>query len=323
MRKVLLVLGIVLGIVVAIGIFLFVQMTRPVLLEVPVAIGDIPAGSVLHADYFRITRIANLDQDTASQWVLVNNWNQLAEGKLTTSEIRAGFPVARAQIDPNAPEGIENRLSLVLTGTNEYYYVLPTNPSEVGSYLQPGDRIDLIVNLGGEPKGDLVLGITQTKGLQAGVEPEGNTPDKIVLTQTIALPVTKLLMQNMYVMRIDRSAPSNSNQPQPEGARSTGDIKRLYIKVTRDQLEVLSFVLNVGKRNFAIRAATGSQDSIPTDGVTWDDFVRWFYAQRGNNALGPQPFTVISPYAQRPTPTPDTLTAPEATAEPVEPPPSQ
>jgi hypothetical protein len=73
----------------------------------------------------------------------------------------------------------------------------------------------------------------------------------------------------------------------------------MYIKVDRDQLEVLSFVMNNGKHDYAVRAANGSQESLPTDGVTWADFARWFYAQRGNDVNGAQPFDAISPSVQK------------------------
>ena len=302
MRKVFLILGAVLGVIVAIGIFLFIQSTRPMMIEVPVAINDIPAGTVLKADLFRLTRISNVDQQTTSRWILLSNWPQ-AEGKVTTSDIRAGFPVARAQVDPNSPDGVESRLSLVLTDTNDYYIVLPTKPDEVGDYLQPGDRIDMIVSLGGMNDGPLVLPITQTQGTTNQttevVDPTANPQIPQVMTQTIMPPISKLIMQNMLILRIDRAASGStaagSTNQQAAASRSTGDIKRVYVKVTRDQLEVLSFVLNVGRRNIAVRAAMGSQESLPTDGVTWDDFVRWFYAQRGNDADGTQPYNAISP----------------------------
>jgi hypothetical protein len=134
MRKVFLILGAVLGVIVAAGIFLFIQSTRPKMIEVPVALSDIPDGTVLRAELFRVTSISNLDPQTSSQWILLSNWPQ-ADGKMTTSDIRAGFPVARAQVDPNTPDGVESRLSVVLTNTNDYYIVIPTKPDETGDYL--------------------------------------------------------------------------------------------------------------------------------------------------------------------------------------------
>ena len=132
--------------------------------------------------------------------------------------------------------------------------------------------------------------MTGTKGTQAGTL----APAAINATQvqTATYPVSKLVMQNMKVLRVERDKPrqtssttdQQNNQP---AVKEVDDVKRLYVKVDRDQLEVLSFVLNTGVRNIAVRADKGSTESLPTDGVTWDDFAKRFFAQRGTdpNAL--------------------------------------
>ena len=108
-------------------------------------------------------------------------------------------------------------------------------------------------------------------------------------------------MQNMPVLRVDRERPREQSNSQQNAQSTTStstqqlDVKRLYVKVDRDQLEVLSFVLNTGKRNIAVRAATGNTALAPTDGVTWDDFTKWFFAQRGQpNQV--KPFESAGPY---------------------------
>ncbi|HEY3289469.1 MAG TPA: hypothetical protein VGK87_05015 [Anaerolineae bacterium] len=293
MRKVFLILGAVLGVIVAVGIFLYIQGAKPATVDVPVAIGNIPAGSVLKASYFRVVRMSNVDQQTLSQWVTWSEWANLADGKVTNSDVHIGLPVARVQVDDNLATSTEFRMSNVLTGTNDYYIVLPARSDELGAYLQPYDRIDMIINLG-SGGGPLTLPPTRTNSFGKVVD----TGPRLDITQTIPLPITKLVIQNMLILRIDRDKPagaSGQNAQQTDPAGVTGEMKRLYLKVDRDQLEVLSFILNNGKRQIAVRAATGSQDRLPTDGVTWDDFVRWFYAQRNNDAAGAKPFDVISP----------------------------
>lgn len=293
MRKILIVLGAVLGVLVAVGIFLYVRFSQPVYYEVPVAIKDVPAGTVLKPDLFRLSRISSPD-GAAAQWIQVSDWAQV-EGKMTTTDIHAGFPIARAQVDPNSPAGAEMRLSVVITGKNDYYVIIPTTPDEVGNFVQSGDRVDLLITI---PPRDLPLlteGVTKTQGAEAGV---GAAPQ---ISQTAVYPVSKLVMQNMSVLRVERErareTSSNNNQ---QSAQSTTpqqlDVKRLYVKVDRDQLEVLSFVLNTGKRNIAVRAATGSTALLPTDGVTWDDFAKWFFAQRGDQPDQVKPFESVGPY---------------------------
>ena len=296
MRKLFLILGVVLALFVAAGVFLFLQSSRPAVVEVPLATNDIPAGTVLHADKFHIVRMSNVDRDTLAKWVLVGDW-KLADGKTATSDVRAGFPLAKAQIDPNSNGAMETRLSMALQNPDDYYIVLPVNSNETGNYIQPNDRIDLVVNFGSGGGGSLTLPISDTTS--SDMEGEVISPTE-TMTQTIEPPITKLIMQNMLILRIDRDAAKGSSQTgQP--APPTGDVKRLYVKVNRDQLEVLSFVINNGKHNIAVRSSMSGDDALPTDGVTWDDFARWFFAQRGNDKDGVQPFNTISPSEPKPT----------------------
>ena len=306
MRKTFLILGAVLALVFGIGIFLFLQVTRPIVVEVPVAVSDIPVGTVLKSSLFRVAQFSNADPNTVSQWVTVNTWNN-ANGKVTNSDIRAGFPVAKSQIDPNISSQVDTRLSMVLTQTDQYYFVIPAKPDEVGNFIQPGDRVDIILSLGDAGGKDAMAVLAQSQQ-QGNAATSGNTSvgAQNEVTQTSPMPVSKLVMQNMTVLRIERNTPSSNaasqqqvgeGQPTPVPVTSY-DVKRLYVQVDKDQLEVLSFVLNNGKHNYAVRAANGSQESLPTDGVTWADFVRWFYAQRGNDPNGAQPFNAISPSAQ-------------------------
>jgi Flp pilus assembly protein CpaB len=306
MRKTFLVLGAFLAFVFGIGIFLFLQFTRPVVVEVPVAMSDIPAGTVLRASLFRVSQFSNADPQTVSKWVTVKTWNT-ADGKVTNSDIRAGFPVAKSQINDSVSSQVETRLSLLLTDTSEYYAVIPAKPDEVGNFIQPGDRVDVILSIGDLGSKD-ALAVNQPNQQQNRATGAGaaNVGSQAEVTQTSPMPITKLVMQNLTVLRVERNAPAANTanqqaqgQAQPEPTPVTAnDVKRLYVRVDRDQLEVLSFVMNNGKHNFAVRAANAGQESLPSDGVTWADFVRWFYAQRGNVPDGAQPFNAISPSSQ-------------------------
>jgi Flp pilus assembly protein CpaB len=296
MRRLLLILGAVLGVLVALGIFLWVQFTRPTVVEVPVAINDIPAGTVLRSDLFRVSRMANVDQQTISRWITLSDYRTLADGKIATSDIKAGFPIARVQIDPNTPAGAESRLSVVITGTNDYYVIIPTTPDEVGNFVQPGDRVDLLMTI--PPREIPTLTISDTTATDAA------NAAGLEGFQLVRFPVSKLVMQNMQVLRVEREKPRQTNTQNNQNTQNTNqrtepevnDVKRLYVKVNRDQLEVLSFVLNTGQRNIAVRAANGSNASLPTDGVTWDDFAKWFFAQRGEDQEAITPFDAVGPY---------------------------
>jgi Flp pilus assembly protein CpaB len=300
MRKTFLILGVLLALVFGAGIFVFLQVTRPVVVEVPVAVNDIPVGTVLNSSLFRVAQFSNADKGTLAQWITVGSWND-ADGKVTNSDIRAGFPIARSQIDPNVSSQIDTRLSLVLTQTNDYYFVIPAKPDEVGNFIQPGDRVDIILSLGDASGKDALAVLAQNQ--RQGSAATGDTAQVAAqsdISQTSPTPVSKLVMQNLKILRVERNASSaNTNQQQTAPApASSSDVKRLYVQVDKDQLEVLSFVVNNGKHNYAVRAANGSQEALPTDGVLWADFVRWFYAQRGSDINAVQPFNAASPATQ-------------------------
>ncbi|HEY3291713.1 MAG TPA: SAF domain-containing protein [Anaerolineae bacterium] len=290
MRKLFIILGAVIAIVAAGGVYLFMQLNRPAITEVPVAISEIPAGTVLTTDLFKLTRVSNVEADAISQWVTYNEWN-MAQGKVATTDIHAGFPIAKVQVDPESTAEGEKRLSVVLTGTNEYYAVIPVSANEIGNYVQTGDRVDLFITLGAMDKAVIEL---SPQDINAKAPGTGAT---VAFTRT-EIPVSKLVMQNMYILRIDRdparqAASSNNQTAGQQTAYIPGDVKRLYVRVDRDQAEVLNFILNTAKRSFMVRAFKAEHNNVPTDGVTWDDFVRWFIAQRGNGNV--QPFNAVSP----------------------------
>jgi hypothetical protein len=54
-------------------------------------------------------------------------------------------------------------------------------------------------------------------------------------------------------------------------------VERLYLEVSREQAEVLSFALHNGALNLPARAVTAGGAS---DGFTWDDFVERFFEDR-------------------------------------------
>ncbi len=285
MRKVFVIVGAIVAILAAGGVYLFMQLSRPVIIEVPVAATEIMAGTVLNSSMFRITRVSEVEAEALSKWVTLAEWG-MAQGKAALSDIHEGFPVAKVQIDPESTAAGERRLSIVLTGTNQYYAVIPTTPNEVGNFVQTGDRVDLFVSMGAMDKREFI-----------DLAPTPGVTDAVGIVQHTEIPISKLVMQNMLVLRVERdaakSSSSSSNQQAGQTSYIPGDVKRLYVKVDRDQAEVLNFVLNAGKRSMMVRAYTSGSENLPTDGVTWDDFARWFYAQRGTTPG--QPFDSVSP----------------------------
>lgn len=285
MRKILVIVGAIIAILAAGGVYLFMQLSRPAVVEVPVAASEITAGTVLNSSMFRITRVSDVEPAALSKWVTFSEWG-MAQGKVTTSDIHEGFPLAKVQIDPESTAEGEKRLSIVLTGTKEYYAVIPTSPNEIGNFVQTGDRVDLFISLGAMDKREFI-----------DLASAPAVTDALATVTHTEIPISKLVMQNMLIIRVERdpakSSGSSSNQQVGQTTYTPGDVKRLYVKVDRNQAEIMNFVLNTAKRSMMVRAFTADSQNLPTDGVTWDDFARWFYAQRGTARV--QPFDSASP----------------------------
>jgi Flp pilus assembly protein CpaB len=300
MRRVFLLVGALLAVIVAVLIFAFWRWTQPTVYDIPVALADIPAGTVLRSSQFKVVQWKDLDEQSVQNFVTVDTFNQ-ADGKVTTSDIRAGFPVARAQVDPNSSAEIESRLSLAITNTNSYYLVVPATPENAGNFVQPGDRVDLLFSLGSIPQSDSYRFGPDGELLVKDDSSTGGTGVDTFVPSLVA-PISKLIVQNLRVLRVDREQRNeqqgqndNSTEARERRARQINDVQRIYVEVDRDQLEVLSFVLNNGKTNVAVRSASAEVGVGPTEGVSWNDFMRWFYIQR-NRSVQADSFDGVGPY---------------------------
>jgi Flp pilus assembly protein CpaB len=310
MRRIFLIVGALLAVIVAGGIFVLWRESRPTVYELPIADTDIPAGSVLKKSMFRAVAWSDLDAQSVDRFVTLEEFETKANGKVVLTDIRAGLPILESQVDPNSNAEVESRLSVLISGTKTSYIIIPATPDEVGNFVQPGDRVDVILSIGERPQADdlflnedgELLKEDKTKN-QAGA---GGTTQYEPL---LAAPIHKLVMQNLRVLRVDREVPRDTSngqnadnaeaQRERERAKKVATVQRLYVEVTRDQLEVASFALNDGKRNIAVRAATGDTVIEPTEGVTWNDFVRWFYTQR-NKEPQADSFRKVGPYEGAP-----------------------
>jgi Flp pilus assembly protein CpaB len=302
MRRIFLIMGVVLGLLASAGLIYFNMLNQPKVTRIPVAARDVPAGSVLRAEDFQVVNWSDLDAQSLKRYVTFAEFNTYA-GARVLSDVRAGFPVGKSQLDPDAPSGIETRLSVAITGTRSYYVVLPASPDQIGNWVQPNDRIDMLVTVGG-------LGSNSVLSLAPTPETGSATPAPLLLSP----PTTKLVLQNLRIIRIDRErddAQSSGDNARVSASFGTGksadpeidpvadmrDIKRIYVEVSQEQLEVLTFVKRNGQHDFAVRSASNAE-LLPTDGVAFDDYARWFFAQRGDKSPADlRPLDGAGPYA--------------------------
>jgi Flp pilus assembly protein CpaB len=301
MRRITLLIAAVLGIISAAGLIYINVLARPAAVEIVLAERAIPAGTPLRADMFRVVQWNDVDPADAAAFVSAANFPRYIDRMLLV-DLPAGSPLAIAAIDAALPEDAHLRLSAVLTDADAYYFVLPASPDHIGNWVQPNDRVDLLVSVGRLELDELRTALPTPSYVPPAVIRADESP-----SLTIAAPATKLVLQNLRVLRVDRA-------PRPREASSTGsfgaqnapaaedappgDVLRIYVEVDREQLEILTFVRHNGEHDFAVRAPQNRR-TAPSTGVAWEDFARWFFAQRGNrDALAVQPFVSAGPYTE-------------------------
>jgi len=281
--------------VVVVGVLLLGgDMMTPLSIEVPVALGDIPPGTEISPGLFRLEKWTGVQGRTLNEYVTKDGFGPYI-GALTIETVHAGFPLGKAQVaQPGQGNARVQRLTLMLQGQEEQRKVvfpLPVDADSAGNYLQAGDYVDLVFSVGAVNVREMddPPDPTPTPPTIAGLGMAQPTPRPSV-TETYRLPVSKLIIQNVPVLRVERqvvrnNAPSASMSIGGVGAQASqpavsyGDVERLYVALGQEQVEVLSFLLHNGDVRVAAHATVYPEK--PTEGVTWDDFEDWFFEQRG------------------------------------------
>lgn len=302
MRRIFLVMGIALGVITTAGLLYFNLVNRPTPSEILVAVNDVSSGNVVRAQDYRIARWTDVDQRALSQYVTAREF-ALFEGRMLNSDVRAGFPLGKSQIDANTPDGVVSRLSVAITGTDSYYFVLPSSPDELGNWVQADDRIDVLITIGQLEARELSIPQADaSRGLETQAPP----------SLSLMLPATKLVLQNLRVIRVDRDTRDSQSPASAQlrggvvsygGAQAADvssdpamrDLKRVYVEVNRDQLEVLTFLKRNGQHDFAVRSPNNTAVRN-SDGIAFDDYMRWFFSQRGVDPRAAQPFAGAGSY---------------------------
>lgn len=297
-RLPLLIVGIVGAVVVVIGVFLTIRLGRGTPVQVPVAIGDVPPGTSLEPGQFRLQAVRGLDTSTLEAMVEADEFGAVV-GHETLETVHAGSPLLWAQVGPQ----YQSRLTLVVSGTDHLVYPLPVSADQVGNYLVAGDHVDVIFSLGriayqelyhveewaydgpASPRCRSRRTTTQTTALCPG--------DTIAYTTTLNLPVSKVVLPDVRVLRVEREQlrtasasygmGTGDEEARPPQTRE-GEIIRIYLELDRDQAEILSFALNNGTLNLPARAVAAGGES---EGFLWEDFEELFYRGRPQEDLRP------------------------------------
>ena len=312
LRSPLLIIGILLSIAVVVALLFAGRLFNPPGHEIPVALQDLPAGTALDSADFHLEEWKGVSSQTLDQYVTADEFLDQYQGALLLEPVRAGFPVAKAQLlVDGAPDPKVSHLATALD-EGQALFVLPASPDVVGNFIQPGDTVDMIFSIGAISERDIQNPPPPTPTVPplGGLVPTpAPTP---VVTETLRLPLTKLVLQNIPVLKVERDEPPQQQSVSIPGEESEappppeelGDVQRLYVALDREQLEVVSFLLHNGDVRYAVRARATEEEM--TAGITWDDFVDWFFSQRPRPTALPVP-----PSPQLPAVTPAPETPPE------------
>ena len=310
-----LIIGIALVVVAFLALFLVANILNPPAQLVLVASRDIQAGERLSPEVARAVEVQLPFVDSFIQ----EEEADLFEGAVFIEAVHQNEPIHKASlIDADNPAAI-SRSSLALDDPNLVAFVVPVSPDTAPPDVREGDRVDLTLGVGSatflagslsvvptpnpfEPREVFVGGLVESGGqtvLTTPVEPSGELPIPqvtVVSTATqfpqVTLPIAKTLVRNALVLRVvyeQRPNPGFTSEGQSAFIR--GDIQALVLAIPMEAQEILTFALANGDVRVAVRSPLASAEyGSPTLGMSWDDLVAFFYAERelGLQAIDPE-----------------------------------
>lgn len=335
-----LIIGVALVILAFLALFLVANVINPPAQLVLIASRDIRAGERLSPE---LARAAEVQLPFVDSFIREEEAD-IFEGAVFIEAVHQNEPIHKASlIDADNPAAI-SRSSLALDDPNLVAFVVPVSPETAPPDVREGDRVDLTLGVGSatflsgslslvptpnpfEPREVFVGGLVEQGGqtfLATPVQPSGEVlaiPESIVIpspTQApqVTLPIAKNLVRNALVLTVvydQRPNPGFTSEGQSAFIR--GDIKALVLAVPMEAQEIITFALANGDVRVAVRSPLASEDDdTPTLGMSWDDLVAFFYAERELSLQAIDPSApLMAPGASALWPTLRALNAPTAT----------
>ncbi len=334
-----LIIGVALVVIAFVALFLVANILNPPAQLVLVATRDIQPGERLSPD---LARAVEVQLPFVDSFILEAEADQF-EGAVFIEAVHQNEPIHKASlVDADNPAAV-SRSSLALDDPNLVAFVIPVSPETAPPDIHEGDRVDITLGVGSatflagslsvvptpnpfEPREVFVGGLVESGGqtfLTTPVEPSGQLPIPVstaVPTATqfpqVTLPIAKTLVRNALVLRVVyEQRPNPGFTGQGESAYIRGDIQALVLAIPIQAEEIVTFALANGDIRVAVRSPLASEDEgSPTLGMSWDDLVAFFYAERelGLQAIDPNA-SLIGPGASALWPTQRALNAATAT----------
>jgi len=279
--------GLVGAVLVAVMVVVVVRAGRGTAVPLPVAVDDIPPGTPLDPQQFRLTEVRDPDPAFLEAVVTADEFTQVM-GLPVMETVHAGAPLLWAQVGTDAPNEWQRRVTLLVSDPDHLVFPIPASPDVVGNYIVAGDYVDVVFTLGRAAAQEMEHGweVPEEVGVRT---PRTITPTEElkvgeVITETLHLPAAKVILTDVRVVRVERevvqppsTAYGTGTEEEQRPRPVEGDVIRLYLEVDREQAEVLSFALHNGMLNLPAHARPIGTE---TEGFTWDDFVDRFFEGR-------------------------------------------
>lgn len=289
-NKTLLIIGIVLAVVAVGGLLFAGRLLNPPPTQVPVAVEDLPAGVALRQEMFRLESWQGLEPQTQQRIYLPDTFPL---GRTLLVDVPAGSPLYKAYVDTEQAGDYVTRLTHLITGTDKVLMAIPVSPDAGGNIPVAGDEVDLAVSIGTIRAEFVQSHPTPTPPVNWAGRPLTETLAATEpATVTLPLPLSALVLENIPVEKVEReevttTASGYTAGTEGETASETvyGDTERLYVAVSREQAEVLAFLLHNGEVVLAVHSP--GLDAAYPGGITWEDFEKRFFAHRPETQVTP------------------------------------
>jgi len=288
MRKIQLFLGLILAVAAFGGVLLIGQLNQPPVYDVAVVMRELPAFTALTSDLFG-TDTQSVSAAVAEKYVLADQLpDLLSTGAVAIENLHAGQPLLRAQVASGAQAAGVSRLAVALKDPDRVIVAVPVIQDNLPAVF-PGDAVALFFASGNVQAQQIatatITGPTPTPTPQL----PGVISETVIVTTELQLPIAKWLT-NGVVYHLNREVTQNPNYGAPgfenEPRYIEGDVQSLDVVVRRDVAEWVTFALANGKVQVGVLPAVTRPEVEngtlpPSAGVTWSDFEKRFFADRG------------------------------------------
>jgi len=288
MRKIQLFLGLILAVAAFGGVLLIGQLNQPPVYDVAVVMRELPAFTALTSDLFG-TDTQSVSAAVAEKYVLAGDLpDLLSAGAVAIENLHAGQPLLRAQVASGAQAEGVSRLAVALKDPERVIVAVPVIQNNLPAVF-PGDAVALFFASGNVQAHQIatatITGPTPTPTPQL----PGVISETVIVTTELQLPIAKWLT-NGVVYHLNREVKENPNYGVPgfenEPRYIEGEVKALDIVVRRVDAEWLSFALAHGKVQVGVLPAVTRPEVeagtlAPSQGVTWSDFEKRVFEDRG------------------------------------------